>query len=361
LANAWSIHSQRWVKYLAERGHEVHIISFEHPDIELEGVNTHIIKTRKKYLYISSPYKCFQFRRIINNIKPDILHAHVVTKYGIMGSFSGFHPFVVSALGSDMMIHSRKSKILRMMAKFVLKRADCVICDAEHIKEPLIELGTDPKKINLIYFGTDTQKFQPAPKDQQLLTKLDINTSPTVISLRNLQPLYDVESLIRAIPMILKDVPAAKFIIAADGPQKKYLQKLAAERGVADSTKFVGMIANDELPRYLNSADICVSTSLSDGGLAASTAEAMACGLPVVITDFGDNGKWVEDGVNGYLVPLQNPEALAEKLIFLLQHEYKRQEFGQANRRVIEERNNWVREMNKMEQLYDILIKRYEE
>ncbi len=98
--------------------------------------------------------------------------------------------------------------------------------------------------------------------------------------------------------------------------------------------------------------DVYVSTSLSDAGLAASTAEAMACGLPVVITDFGDNRKWIEDGESGFIVPLKDPKALAEKIIYLLKNKDIRREFGMRNRKIIEEKNNYYREMEKMENSY---------
>jgi glycosyltransferase involved in cell wall biosynthesis len=359
MANASKIHTQRWAKYFAERGHEVHIISFEQPDVELSGINIHIVKTNKKYLYISFPYKSFQFRRIINDIKPDIVHAHYVTKYGVIGALTGLHPFVVSAWGSDVLINPKESIILKKAVKFAFKKADLITCDAEHMIEELVSIGTNPKKITLSYFGTDIQKFNPEQKSEKLGEKLGVLNSPTIISIRNLTPIYNVESLIKAIPIVLKEVPEAKFVIAGRGSQEEKLEQLAKSLGVSDSIRFVGFIAQEELPEYLASADIYVSTSLSDAGLAASTAEAMACGLPVVITDFGDNSKWVEDGVNGFIVPLKAPKALAEKIIYLLENEDIRREFGMRNKKIIEERNNYYKVMEKMENIYIVLIERY--
>ncbi|GAF95437.1 unnamed protein product, partial [marine sediment metagenome] len=160
---------------------------------------------------------------------------------------------------------------------YVLKKADSITCDGEHIIKPLIELGAEPQKISLIYFGVDTQKFSSGEKDRSLQKELNIFGSPTVISLRNLEPLYDVSSLITSIPMVLKKVPEAKFVIAGKGSQEEGLKKLAKSLGVLNSVRFVGLIPNEELSKYLRSSDVYVSTSLSDAGLSASTAEAMAC------------------------------------------------------------------------------------
>lgn len=225
--------------------------------------------------------------------------------------------------------------------------------------EALIKLGVDSKKIVVVYFGTDTQKFNPEKRNEMLKIEFGTYKLPVIISLRNFEPEYDIKSLVKSIPIVLNAVPEAKFEIAGSGSHEAELKELAKSLGVSDSTRFVGWIPNDKLPKHLASADVYVSTSLSDAGLAASTAEAMACELPVVITDFGDNRKWVEDGVNGFIVPLKNPKTLAEKIIYLLENEDVRKEFGKRNRKIIEEKNNYYKEMEKMENIYIELIEKF--
>jgi glycosyltransferase involved in cell wall biosynthesis len=103
---------------------------------------------------------------------------------------------------------------------------------------------------------------------------------------------------------------------------------------------------------------VYVSTSRSDAGLAASTAEAMASGLPVVVTDSGENRVWVADGENGFIVPTQAPEMLAERILDLLRRPDVRARWGRANRQIIVERNDYVREMGRMEEIYRTLAGR---
>jgi len=244
------------------------------------------------------------------------------------------------------------------MAKYMLKRADLITTDGEHLKKPLMRLGGDPQKIKIIYFGVDTQQFAPSQKGKRLSKELGVHNSPTIISLRRLEPIYNVESLIQAVPLVLKEVPEVKFLVIDKGSEEVKLKQLAESLGVSESVRFLGWIPVDKLPQYIALSDICVSTSLSDAGLASSTAEAMACGLPVIITDFGSNRIWVEDGVNGFLVPLKDPKALALKIIYLLQNKGIRKKFGQFNRQIIEEKNNWEKEMHKMSNLYEKLIEK---
>ena len=348
IADAQSIHTQRWVKWFAEHGHEVHLIA-EYP-AELENVKIHLVKERGGV--INFVRRTWQTMKTVKKIKPDILHAHYVTGYGFFGAFSGFHPLIITAWGSDVLIDAKESFFKRVVVKYALRKADLITCDGENMREAMTKLGADSQKINIIYFGIDTQKFSPKQRSEKLREELGISNSPMIISLRNLEPIYDIESLVKSVPLVLKDIPEAKFVIAGRGSREAELKRLAKSIGVLDSIMFIGMIPNDELPQYLTSADIYVSTSLSDAGLAASTGEAMACGLPVIITDFGVNREWVEDGKNGFIIPLKNPKALAEKIITLLGNEDLRTKFGKKNRKIIEERLNYYIEMEKMENLY---------
>ena len=364
VAGIGSIHTQRWVKYFANQGHEVHVITMGSSEVhDIKNVTFHELgRIRLEIRFISYGvnllFYAIQIRKLMREIKPEIIHAHYIMSWGFLGMLSGFHPFILTSWGSDVLIDPKRYPLLRFLFKRTLAKADLITCSGEHMIPRMVELGASENKINIIYFGVDTQTFSPTHRSDVKKGELGISGSPTIISLRNLKPIYDVESLIKAVPLVLAKVPEAKFLIAGDGEQRDYLKGLAQSLGVSDSIRFVGWISNNELPKYLASADIYVSTSLSDG-LAVSTTEAMACGLPVIITDFGDNKRWVEDGVNGFLVPLHDPEALASRIIYLLHNEYDRIRFGRTNRQIIEGRNNYEREMGKMGELYERLIDGY--
>jgi glycosyltransferase involved in cell wall biosynthesis len=351
LASANSIHSIRWIKYFADRGHEIHWLS-------LTPNNFGNLKNTKFYLLKNFPTKLFNItfnaipvKKLIKKINPDVLHAHYAGVNGVLGNLSNFHPFILTAWGSDILI-AGKSIMVKPLIKFALNGADLITCDADHMKEAMIKLGIDLSKIKIIYFGVDTKKFNPGSKDENLIKKLKIQNSSIVISLRSLNPIYNLETLIKAIPLVLKEIPETKFIIAGQGSEEEKLKNLAKNLKALENIKFVGWISNEELPRYLRVADIYISTSLSDAGIASSTAEAMACGLPVVITDTGENGKWVEDGENGYLIPIKNPGTLAKKIVYLLKNKTERLKLGENGRKTIEEKNNYYKEMEKMEELY---------
>ena len=363
VADGASIHTQRWVNYFARKGHEIHLICWKVMPGYDDSIHIHLLTRLAPKIWAASQYLSFLFwiiqvRRLVSEIKPDIVHGHFITVYGFLAACSGFHPLVVSAWGSDILVYPRRNFFLKAITRYALKRADYLTCEGQNLREALIELGGDPKKIIHILWAADTEKFSPRQRSQKLRRGLGILNSPTVISVKNLEPIYNIVSVINSIPIVLKEVPEVKFIIAGRGSQEVKLKVLAKSLGVSDSVRFVGWIPSDQFPKYVASADIYVCSSLSEGGFALSTKEAMACGLPVIITDFGDTKKWVEDGINGFIIPLKDHKTLAEKIVYLLRNEAVRIEFGKRGRKIIEERNDYYKEMEKMDNIYKEMIGR---
>lgn len=337
LAGANSVHSYKWVKYFADRGHQVSWISFtENTQGQIDGVSFYKIGG-------VFPFNFLKLRKIVRKVNPDVFHAHYAGVNGFLAALVNFHPFVLTAWGSDVLI-AGKSIVKKFFVKYALGKADLITCDAMHMKTAMVKMGVPENKIKIIYFGVDVEKFSPGQFEQKQGNK--------IISLRSLEPVYDIETLIKAVPLVIKEFPSAKFIIAGRGSKEADLKKMAEGLGISRNIDFIGLISQDELPEYLRSSDLYVSTSLSDAGIASSTAEAMACGLPAIITDFGDNKQWVKDGESGFLMPLKDYKFLAGKIVFLLRNPQKRLELGNSARRVIEEKNNYYKEMEKMEKLY---------
>lgn len=341
LASANSVHSYKWVKYFAEKGHNVSWISFtKNTQGQINGVDFYEIKN-------AFPFNFLKLKDIVNKINPDIFHAHYAGVNGFVASLLNFHPFVLTAWGSDVLIAGKHS-IKKFFIKHTLKKADLITCDAAHMQTAIIKMGISKEKIKIIYFGVDIKKFCPAVDKQKIENQ--------IISLRSFEPVYNIETLIKSIPLVLKEVPNAKFILAGKGPEEENLKKLIKELDVEKAVNFIGLISQNDLPKYLQKSSVYVSTSLSDAGIASSTAEAMACGLPCIITDFGDNKEWIKNNESGFLMPLKDYKFLAEKIIFLLRNPEKRLELGNSARKVIEEKNNYYSEMEKMEKLYRMLI-----
>jgi len=367
VANAESIHTERWVNHFTKNGHEVHLIS--HKGRDIKSVIFHKLitignsKIKREGITLLGLFTFFiraiQTVYILRRIKPELIHGHNIVLGGFYGTLSGLHPIVVTAWGTDVLIAPHRSVLIKKIVKYVIKKADIITCDGLNTKNAMVTLEAEEEKIKIIYFGIDTRKNHPSLRDNHFRERIKINDSPAVISIRNLNPIYNVETLINAIPMVLSEIPDTKFIIAGTGPSEKELIELSRSLKIEKSTIFTGSLASDEISKYLASSDIYVSTSLSDSGLAASTGEAMACGLPVIVTDVGGNREWIIEGESGFIIPVRDHNRLAEKIIILLKNTNTREGFGKKSRKIIEERQDYYKEMDKMELICIDLVSRF--
>jgi glycosyltransferase involved in cell wall biosynthesis len=364
VADGASIHTQRWVNYFARKGHEVHLICWKLMPGYDDNILIHLLTRLAPKIWVVSQYFSFLFwilqvRRLVRKIKPDIIDGHFITVYGFLAACSGFHPLVVSAWGSDMLVQSKRNPLSKFTAKYAVKKADMIIClfPIDVAKEQITELGIDSNKIKRFLLGVDTAEFNPSHRDEKIRHNLGIGSSqPVVISTRILAPIYNVETLVKAIPLVLAEVPQAEFVIAGTGEQQGYLKELARDLGVSNNTKFIGWVPRTELPEYLSSADIYVSSSLSDGA-SNSLLEAMACELAPVVTNIPANRPWINEGENGFLFPVRDYKTLASKIINLLHNQEMREDFGRTSREIVQKKAEQQTEMEKMDSIYTELIK----
>jgi len=358
IADGVSIHTQRWLNYIAVKGYEVHLICWKIMPGYNNTIQVHLLKRYAPKIwplsqYANFAYWCVQVRQLVSMIKPDIIDGHFVTSYGFMAACAGFRPLVVTAWGSDVLIYPKKNPIFKFMAKYAMKRANIVVCTAPIVKQEISKLGIDSNKIHVVVIGgVDKERFYPAKRDEALMRSLGISPNePIVISTRALAPVYDVITLIKAVPIILSESPATKFIIIGRGKQENHLWKLAASLNILSNVIFLGWIDHDKLPSYLYSSDIYVSTSLSDGA-SNSLLEAMACNLAPVVSDIPANRQWIKDSENGLFFPIGNHNTLAEKIIWLLSHSETKTIFGDRCRRIIESEADPEIEMKKLVNIY---------
>jgi len=355
LAGGRSVHVQKWVKYFADKSYDVHLATFNEPE-PIEGVKIRKLRYFSKVAY---PFRILAVRKAVKEISADILHAHYVSHYGVYGALSGFKPFVVTVWGSDVFIDPKKSMAKKYFVKYALKKADLITTDSLSSIKAILGFGVDEEKVKLIVHGVDLRVFYPIENNEEFKKELRIPQNyQVVISTRNLEPVYDVDTLIKAIPYVIDECPNTFFLIVGDGILRRQLEELACKLGVAKNVRFVGSVSNREMPKFLGSSDVFVSTSLSDTR-SVSLLEAMACGLPVVVTDLEGNRECVREGVNGFLFSKGDFKALAEKIIYLLRDEDTSRRFGVINRRYVEKEGSYEKEMKKMEKLYKELVEAY--
>jgi len=352
IADATSVHTQRWVSYFVQHGDEVHLITYEAPNTPIEGVELHVIKSLFNSLYLAFIPRHVKIYLLVRRLQPDIIHAHFISKFGFHAAFLGRHPVVISAWGDDILIIPYWSKLLWYFTKISLKRADLIYAASKDIMNKIIDnFEISSEKVIINTHGVDVELFHPLPN------KFALNEI-VVFSNRNFYPVYNIKTLVDAIPLTISKNSNVKFWIMGKGPEENKLKQHAIAIGVNQYIDFIDWIDFKDMPTYLNSCDIYVSTALSDG-TPVSMLEAMACGRPCIITDVGGVSEWIKDDVTGLLIKPEQPKELAKKIIELANNSERRGMMGNNARNLVLKFASKSTIMGNVRSDYITLIKKY--
>lgn len=367
-----SIHTTRCLEWFVRRGHEVHLIT--HQPQEIEGVHLHDIGfhtcagsrvkrvlTLDLNLALARRIKLvLKLRRLLQEIDPDALHLHTLYFPVYYGAFTGFRPMVVSPWNGDVLWTERRSWSHRALVGRALRSAAAVTADNKVMKDTCeARYRVRRERIHEIrWFGADTKHFYRRPKDDDLMRRLGVHGCPVVLSTRALSAGYHIDAVMRAVPLVLKHAPEAKFVfIWPGGDLVEQMAGLARELGVEGSIRMVGTVDYSELPSFYSSADVTVSVASPDS-VSASLFESMACGSPSVVSDVAANLEFITDEWNGRVVPPRDEQAIGAAIVELLRDEEKRRLFAERNVALVKEKADYDNEMTKIESLYMSLAAR---
>ena len=259
--------------------------------------------------------------------------------------------------GSDVLVDPKESLFVNNCVKLALKKADVITTDGQNTYDEMVQhFDVSKDKLKIIYHGVNTKIFHQQKYDENLSKELFNEKCPIAISVRFLNDKNDMNTFIKAIPLVLEKVKNAKFIIGGNGSKEQELKDLVESLDISNSVHFAGYIKHSELPRYLSSANVYVSTALWDGGISVVTLDAMSCGLPIVSTDIANASQWIKDNENGFLIKTKDYKTLAEKLIFLLQFTETSKRWGEKNRNIIKEQQDEEVEMKKVADIYENMV-----
>jgi len=354
LASADEIHTVRWVSYFRKRGHEVLLATVEPsngkapvPERVLSAGASRIKALR--YL-LAAP----AVARIVKEFKPQVVNAHFVPGYGFITALvSEARPLAITIWGSDLLINPHRSPLHRLRARFALHRAALVTCDAAVIAEVLTEFGVESSRILQVPMGIDPRVFHPPKGKHSPVGTREGKDSLgfRVISTRRLEPLYDVETLLRAAVILRESGWNFEVEIAGEGSQRKNLEAFSQEYGLGKRVHFRGELQQVELARCLQQADIYVSTSHSDG-TSVSLLEAMATGLFPVVTSIRGNREWIENGRNGLTFPPGDFASLSASLAQAFQQPELREKAREINLEIIRKKALWEDNMRVVEERF---------
>jgi glycosyltransferase involved in cell wall biosynthesis len=341
LANAAVGHTRRWVEHFRARGHDVRVWSLERGPAGLDAEPLPSIPLPRALRY---PLAAPALAGALARFDPDLVDAHFVPNYGLLGALSGRRPLSVAAWGSDLLLAANRGVLQRWRARFVLRRADLVLADAANLGRAARDLGADAARVHVIPWGVDLARFRTTGDREPGL----------LLSTRMHEPVYDLETMFGGLGPVMARRPHLHLVIAGDGSLRGELERLAARLLPAGRFRFAGMVEPPALAAWLARAEIYLSSSRSDS-TSVSLLEAMASGALPVVSDIEGNREWVGEGEGARLFAPGDAAALTRALERALDEPAWAEGARERNRRVVEERGDGSRNMAHIEALFRAL------
>jgi len=345
----------------AKRDHEVHFITYERPvaiqNEDPENVHVHLVSVLEYPLFRYPPYTislASEMFRVSEQHDLDVLHVHYSIPHStaahLARGMTGV-PYVVTLHGSDVTILGSDPSYLPVNTH-TIQEADAVTAVSKFMAdEALDRLGIE-QPIHVIPNFVDTDAFSPSllEDDDAFCEK-----GMVVSHISNFRPVKRVHDLVYAMAVVAKAVPNVRLVLIGDGPDRHSVEKLVKRLHLKDRVVITGF--RSDVANLLSCSDLVVLCSETESA-PLTLLEGMSCGLPVVATSVGGIPEIVEDGVNGFLVPVKNPEAIAERILALTADADLRRRLGAAARETVLERYTAEKVVNQYLEVYEGVSRR---
>lgn len=299
-------------------------------------------------------------KEYINNIQPDLIHAHNAAAAAWIGTYSGFHPILITSHGSDLLLMDEKSMFYRMLTTWAIKNVDYFTCISEILEIKAVALGIDPNKIEVAKLGINKQIFKRPAQKSDLKMRLGFSNLPIITNLRPIQALYNPLAVASAINLLSDKGVMAQYLIFKYNSDHKLLnlfhQTLSSSS--RDKVTYIEPLDNDELiAQYYQASDIAISVPRSEGAiLPLSVQESMACGSVVINSELNTHKRWFPNKKSLYLIPDNEPATICNAVMDLLNNDEKRVQIYDSAQITINKLADWETCMKRYEEIYESLI-----
>jgi len=359
VGDAQSIHTVRWLRFFHERGHSVAVVSAASLGDDFVAATSYRLSNDAPIPGTRILRNVFELRRYVTNFDPDVLHAHYINEAGWLAALSGFHPFVLTAWGSDVYIAPRESLLAKVMTPYAVRRADFVTADSYDQIAVLRQMGARQEATAVVCWGVDLSDFAGCSRENWRRRHGVGQDREVILSPRRWVTNSNIPVILDAFALVRRYRPKA-FLVLAGAPSedaliRRDIEARARALGIWGAT-LVAHVEVAELPELYAAADITVSVCSSDG-TPVSVLEAMAARSAVIAGDLPSLREWVTDGQTGLLVPVSNSAALATQIVQLLGDVHLRCRMTAAAYQLVRTRGNRQLQLEEVERNYFRLAK----
>jgi glycosyltransferase involved in cell wall biosynthesis len=347
-----------WIRYFVERGEEVHIASTFacQPNLDLSGLDiipvafsgvkrsspsskprpasSKTLKLRTAIRHYLGPLtitrSAKKLRTVIERVEPDLIHAMRIPYEGMLAAdaYNGT-PLLVSVWGNDFTLHAPSTRLMRHYTRWTMQVTNALHADCKRDIRLGQEWGFPTKRPALVTPGSGgirTDVFFPPEK---------LVEEPVVINPRGFRAYVRNDVFFKAIPLVLKEIPDARFLCASMAGEAQ-VQQWIEELGIAHAVELLAPIPHDQMAEVYRRAAVLVSPSIHDG-TPNTLLEGMASGCFPVAGDLESIREWITDGENGLLTDATDPNRLAESIVDALRDKNLREKAAKQNSQIIKE------------------------
>ena len=362
-------HDFRFLNSLSKTEHEIFYLKLEANQRQVEDrpVPENVQQIlwaggQREFRWSDLPRLALDFRRVVKRIKPDIVHAGPIQTCAFIAVLSGFRPILTKSWGYDLVKDADSSKWMQWVTRYTLTRSAFFTSDANVTRDKAVFFGMNPENVVIFPWGVNIERFHPEKEDKPKKkvagqkSKVKGRKPLTLFCSRTWEPIYGVDVLAKAFVKVAQQNPDVNLILLGGGSQGSKIRKILMNGGVMERVHFGGQVGQRDLPRWYHMADIYISPSHVDGS-SVSLLEALACGMPCLVSDIAGNKEWVEEDVNGWLFRDGNVDDLAEKILLAIKSRRSWGRIGKAARKTAEERADWKSNFGKLLEAYEKVVR----
>lgn len=358
-SRSYTPHDHRFLSALAGTPHSVSFLQLEPAKRQTENrpipANVQVIPWRggqAPFRWQDAPALAADLQRVVKEHQPDVIHAGPVQSASYIAAKSGFQPLVTMSWGSDLLLDADKNAWWQRVTRYTLKRTTVLAGDCQAVQQKAAQYGFPEDRTVLFPWGVDLQRFVPG-QAQGFRSILGWQDAFVVLSLRSWEPLYGVDTLVRGFARAAKQAPGLRLLLLSGGTQADAIRAILEQYRVLEQVHFAGQIRQEDLPLYYHATDLYISASHSDGS-SVSLMEALACGVPALVSDIPGNREWLANSPAGWLFPDGNDQAVTDGILRAYRRRIELQPVRTAARALAEQRANWPENFKRLLAAYEL-------
>jgi L-malate glycosyltransferase len=359
-----SDHNRRFIEKLSAFGHEVWFLDATSDRVPEGWLPPGVcsVSHRKVVLRGADPkvYEEFlpEFKSLLEKLQPDLIHAGPIQGSAYVAALSGFHPLVVTSWGSDLLLDANRDSQWKEATTIALRGADGFMCDCDAVRKAARSFASIPdSRIAQFPWGIKSGTFSPVgpiPQNGSLLAEPE---AFRFVCTRSWESLYGIDVLLEAFRRAYRENSSLRLMLLGAGSMAGSVHDFIARHELQNVVLTPGKFSATEMAGWFRAANGYVSCAQSDG-TSVSLLEAMATGLPVLVTDIPSNREWVSPGENGWLAATGSAEDFARELLRIASLQRSELEaISQRNQKIVAARADWDRNFPMLLDLYERLVK----